>query len=382
MIQVGTFGEDKPRARGRPRWKLVDESIGHEVDITADFCIPVISRSMKKTLDADKEEWDIFDNGASQTTSVRNQATHPDFVCNSRTTTESTIVRRTPPTKPSVERKRKISNVFDSQEESNRKSRLNNTSGDRNRQQKHLLTRENTPEADDKLKSNFNGTRVLRSQVLDDFSYDNARSVRNMSKSEHSEGDETRKKTSASVLDESTNKRRTSRRNGEESPTVKSMRPRLRLATCTFLQSKSTASSHLMEQLDSDDESNETTSSDFSLSDDESDKDCVEVRKSRSRSRVSKRPYRQSAPKFLGESPMPEVDEKPPSRRSIRVPSSAFLTKSISENKPHVELRSRLSPLDDGRNLRKSASSFMEGEVARKPRNVKNVGSSRVVLQG
>jgi hypothetical protein len=64
MIQVGTFGSDKRKAEGRPKWKLVDESLGKEVDISSSFCIPIKSRSMKRTQDADKEEWDIIDDGS------------------------------------------------------------------------------------------------------------------------------------------------------------------------------------------------------------------------------------------------------------------------------------------------------------------------------
>lgn len=64
MIQVGAFGSDKRKAEGRPKWKLVDESLGKEVDISSSFCIPIKSRSMKRTQDADKEEWDIIDDGS------------------------------------------------------------------------------------------------------------------------------------------------------------------------------------------------------------------------------------------------------------------------------------------------------------------------------
>ena len=59
MEAVGTFGPDKPKAAGRPKYKLVDESLGLEVDISSAFCIPVKARSMRKTMDADKEEWDV-----------------------------------------------------------------------------------------------------------------------------------------------------------------------------------------------------------------------------------------------------------------------------------------------------------------------------------
>ncbi len=61
MVQVGVFSSDKTKAAGRPKYMLVDESLGKEVDIAASFCIPVKARFMKRTLDADKEEWDVMD---------------------------------------------------------------------------------------------------------------------------------------------------------------------------------------------------------------------------------------------------------------------------------------------------------------------------------
>jgi len=67
MIQDGTFGPEKARVEGRAKWKLVDESLGHEVDISSSFVIPIKSKSMRKTLDADKEEWDIIDDGTDPT---------------------------------------------------------------------------------------------------------------------------------------------------------------------------------------------------------------------------------------------------------------------------------------------------------------------------
>eukprot|EP00546_Thalassionema_frauenfeldii_P012623 CAMPEP_0178910170 /NCGR_PEP_ID=MMETSP0786-20121207/8944_1 /TAXON_ID=186022 /ORGANISM="Thalassionema frauenfeldii, Strain CCMP 1798" /LENGTH=826 /DNA_ID=CAMNT_0020582383 /DNA_START=178 /DNA_END=2658 /DNA_ORIENTATION=+ len=60
MRQVGYWGDDKPECRGRPKWMLVDESEGRELDISADFCSLVPSRGMYRTEDADDERWDIF----------------------------------------------------------------------------------------------------------------------------------------------------------------------------------------------------------------------------------------------------------------------------------------------------------------------------------
>ncbi|KAL7575934.1 hypothetical protein ACA910_000731 [Epithemia clementina (nom. ined.)] len=60
MVQDGLFGPEKPKAYGRPKWKLVKQELGKELDISSSFCIPCRSKSMKRTLDADKEEWDIL----------------------------------------------------------------------------------------------------------------------------------------------------------------------------------------------------------------------------------------------------------------------------------------------------------------------------------
>jgi LysM domain len=63
MYQDGVFGLDKPRVAGQPRYRLVNEELGQEVDISSSYCIAIKSRSMRKTLDADKEEWHIIDDG-------------------------------------------------------------------------------------------------------------------------------------------------------------------------------------------------------------------------------------------------------------------------------------------------------------------------------
>lgn len=67
MVRVGTWGPDKPQTEGRPIWMLVNENEGKEVDISAAFCVPVRSRSMKRTVDADREQWDIIDSEESFT---------------------------------------------------------------------------------------------------------------------------------------------------------------------------------------------------------------------------------------------------------------------------------------------------------------------------
>jgi len=63
MVQDGVFGKDKPKFEGRARWKLVDESLGKELDISSSLCIPCRSKAVRRTVDADKEEWDILDDG-------------------------------------------------------------------------------------------------------------------------------------------------------------------------------------------------------------------------------------------------------------------------------------------------------------------------------
>ena len=103
MIQDGTFGIDKPKACGKPKWRLLDETYGREVDISSKYCTPIRSRSMKKTLDADKEEWDVIDDGTDPTvitsTYRRNSAKH-SVTANSQ--------RGTIAVKPSSERVRKM----------------------------------------------------------------------------------------------------------------------------------------------------------------------------------------------------------------------------------------------------------------------------------
>ena len=61
LVRDGVFGPERKKSQGRPRWKLVEEDLGKELDISSYFCIPVKSKAMKRTADADKEEWDIQD---------------------------------------------------------------------------------------------------------------------------------------------------------------------------------------------------------------------------------------------------------------------------------------------------------------------------------
>jgi len=61
MVKEGIFGPERKRSAGRTRWRLVEEKLGRELDISSVYCIPVRSKALKKTADADKEEWDILD---------------------------------------------------------------------------------------------------------------------------------------------------------------------------------------------------------------------------------------------------------------------------------------------------------------------------------
>lgn len=64
MTPCGVFSDEKSKSKGRTKYKLVDEKLGKEVDISSSFCIPIKARAMKRTLDADKEEWDVVDDGS------------------------------------------------------------------------------------------------------------------------------------------------------------------------------------------------------------------------------------------------------------------------------------------------------------------------------
>lgn len=63
MEEQGVFGPERKRSHGRPRYRLVDEKLALELDISSTYCIAVKARALKKSNDADKEEWDIIDDG-------------------------------------------------------------------------------------------------------------------------------------------------------------------------------------------------------------------------------------------------------------------------------------------------------------------------------
>ena len=62
MHQHGIFTTQKRGvAMGRPRWMLAPEGKACELDISASRCVPVRNRVMRNCPNADKEEWDIFE---------------------------------------------------------------------------------------------------------------------------------------------------------------------------------------------------------------------------------------------------------------------------------------------------------------------------------
>ncbi|GMI05761.1 hypothetical protein TrRE_jg4644 [Triparma retinervis] len=60
LREVGVFGSKFPNSEGRPKYKLVPEGAGKEVDVSASECKVVKSISVLKTEDADEEEWDVL----------------------------------------------------------------------------------------------------------------------------------------------------------------------------------------------------------------------------------------------------------------------------------------------------------------------------------
>jgi hypothetical protein len=58
MQTSGTFTGNTVRA-GRPRYKLVPEGEGKEMDLPGSCCHIVTAFTVSKTMDADKETWDI-----------------------------------------------------------------------------------------------------------------------------------------------------------------------------------------------------------------------------------------------------------------------------------------------------------------------------------
>jgi len=63
MQQSGFFTDPDykyAKHRGRPKWVLVPEEQAQEIDVSAQRCVLVKSCAVKRTADADNEEWDLF----------------------------------------------------------------------------------------------------------------------------------------------------------------------------------------------------------------------------------------------------------------------------------------------------------------------------------
>eukprot|EP01052_Picozoa_sp_SAG31_P014345 SAG31_NODE_888_length_11219_cov_5.584712_3_plen_166_part_00 len=60
MRANGQFSQDKRGHEGRPRWVLCPGE-GRELDVSAKACHPCRVNALRRTKDADKEEWDILD---------------------------------------------------------------------------------------------------------------------------------------------------------------------------------------------------------------------------------------------------------------------------------------------------------------------------------
>lgn len=62
MIQEGQFGPERKKLQGRPRYRLLDDTLRKdELDISSMYCIPVQSQALHRTVQAEKKEWDIMD---------------------------------------------------------------------------------------------------------------------------------------------------------------------------------------------------------------------------------------------------------------------------------------------------------------------------------
>jgi len=94
MVQEGHFGPDRKRSYGRPRYRLEDEKLGKELDISSMYSIVVKSKALKRTADADKEEWDIIDGAVTLVKDDTVSSTSPDL-SNSITTSERSSKRKT-----------------------------------------------------------------------------------------------------------------------------------------------------------------------------------------------------------------------------------------------------------------------------------------------
>jgi hypothetical protein len=62
LEQRGKFGSGAGGSSGRPRWMLVSEEEGGEIDVGAGRCTVIKAKEMNSSTEiADEEEWDILD---------------------------------------------------------------------------------------------------------------------------------------------------------------------------------------------------------------------------------------------------------------------------------------------------------------------------------
>jgi len=95
MVQEGHFGLDRKRSHGRPRYRLVDEKLGKELDISSMYCIAVKSKALKRTADADKEEWDIVDGAVTLVMEDAATDTISDVSCSGTTSAVGSTRKKT-----------------------------------------------------------------------------------------------------------------------------------------------------------------------------------------------------------------------------------------------------------------------------------------------
>jgi hypothetical protein len=326
MVQVGRFGSDKPKVTGRPKWKLVDESLGKEVDISARFCIPIKARFMKRTLDADKEEWDVVDDGTDPTERRNTLSRNTKRVELDSDRNHEIAVRKNragTSTKPCVSRKRQKTCMMPSLVASYPSSsevvtvkligeQLHDSSFDKPARTKmgRPIGSKNRPKiiANEVMLSTIDKKRTLKTQPKGLFSRDTV-SLDSLSRLQPPTKDriaptrlkgQGKKESNGSVLEMPLSKI------GRSSP-VRPCRP-----------------SRLSQE-----ESSKTKPIDFRSDPLAASQKSRKIRKTGSKSGISSsRPRRSAAPSFLGESHVPqpsEADKVPyqPRRKRARAPTSA-----------------------------------------------------------
>lgn len=413
---MGEFGPDKPSAHGRPKWKLVDESLGHEVDISSNFCIPVKSRSMKKTLDADKEEWNIIDDGVTQSNSrsLRRASSSALEDCDSESpsivsgtsSNASCLIRgrKTQAIKPSVERKRKRHSCaevpsFQALPADATKSVAvqlechsmeNGSVENEDRRKRSRAMKSATRSTPDRVCRNKTSI-IARNSGDENTTCDRSQASQGYNSDEGSSYRATHTRTRFSAGDAMP--RRASLRSRVSIQKSIQARPRRAAAPSDLAESSA-------EPDESSDETVETISTDTytecrtlseeerytesgSLSDESEFLSTVGLRRSSRRVEMQSshepRPRRAVAPTFLHQSPVQDaIDKNSTPRRSNRRASSPSCHQSLANKSDRDNLN---SPSQGTRARRKPAPSFLGEGLPRKPRMVNSVGSRRSVLQ-